>query len=159
MSRLTFLTDRFAVGPALSATDCETLPQTAIKTVICNRPDGEAENQLPASVIEAELTQRGLAFQHLPVTKHDLFDDAIVTAMRATLDGAAGPILATCESGLRSAILWAAAEARVRAVADILEDLSAAGFDLDFLSDDLEDQAAHARSADAQAAQQRRSAA
>jgi hypothetical protein len=60
----------------------------------------------------------------------------------ATLDG---PSLAQCASGLRSAIAWAAASARTQDVDCVLKALEKAGFDLEFLRDDLEAQADRAR--------------
>lgn len=52
-----------------------------------------------------------------------------------------GPILAHCKSGLRCAIVWAAAAARSTPVDDVLATLEQAGQDLDFLRDELDAQA------------------
>jgi hypothetical protein len=61
-------------------------------------------------------------------------------------------VLAHCKSGLRSAIVWAAASARSQPVDCVLAALAAAGFELDFLRDDLEQQADRKRWLDAPAA-------
>jgi sulfide:quinone oxidoreductase len=52
-----------------------------------------------------------------------------------------GPVVAHCKSGLRSAIVWAAASARSQPVDCVLAALDKAGFDLDVIRDDLDAQA------------------
>ena len=51
-----------------------------------------------------------------------------------------GPVLAHCASGLRSAVAWAAAAARGQSVDAVLAKLAAAGFNLEPIRGDLEDE-------------------
>lgn len=138
-----FITPTFAVAPQIATADLESLRNSGFVKVINNRPDGEADDQVPAADMAREADRIGLAYTHLPATKFDLFCDETVEAMSAALAAADGPVLAHCQSGMRSAIVWAAAEARRRPVDTVLGELSAAGFDLDFLRDELDTQAAH----------------
>ncbi|HEX7075926.1 MAG TPA: sulfur transferase domain-containing protein, partial [Hyphomicrobiaceae bacterium] len=80
-------------------------------------------------------------FRHIPAGKQDLFADHVVESMADALNALDGPVLAHCYSGLRSAILWAAASARSQPVDCVLAAVRKAGFDLDFLRDELEAQA------------------
>ena len=73
------------------------------------------------------------------------FEQATGTAMADAVASLKGPVLAHCASGLRSAIAWAAASARTQNVDCVLKALEKAGFDLEFLRDDLEGQADRAR--------------
>jgi sulfide:quinone oxidoreductase len=50
------------------------------------------------------------------------------------------PVLVHCASGLRSAVVWAAAAARGQPVDDVLARLAAAGFNLEAIRGELEDQ-------------------
>ena len=95
----------------------------------------------PTSRQEAELAAAaGLGFRHIPVTKAEAFSDRVVDGMAEALRELEGPVLAHCASGLRSAIAWAAAAARGQPVDAVLAKLAAAGFNLEPLRDDLEEQ-------------------
>ncbi len=68
----------------------------------------------PAEVdaIAAAAEAAGIAYRAIPVT-HSGFSGNQVEAMAAALTAAAGPVLAYCRSGTRSAHLWALARARM----------------------------------------------
>jgi uncharacterized protein (TIGR01244 family) len=138
---LTWITPMFAVTPALAADDFQALARLGIKAVISNRPDGEDAAQLTAKREAALAWRSGLVFRHVPAAKHDLFVDVVVEGMADALAGLDGPVVAHCQSGLRSAIVWAAASARSQPVDCVLAALARAGFDLDVIRDDLESQA------------------
>ena len=61
--------------------------------------------------------------------------------MARALDELEGPVLAHCTSGIRSAIVWAAQAVRTEPVDKVLTALATAGFELNFLRDDLEREA------------------
>lgn len=143
METVTFITPNFAVTGMPARQDFERFATLGFKAVISNRPDHEQDGQMTGRQ-EAVLAWRaGLKFRHIPATKFELFTDAVVEPMADALNRLEGPIIAHCESGLRSAILWAAASARShsQSVDCVLAALEKAGFDLDFLRDDLEAQA------------------
>ncbi len=141
MDKISHITPTFAVTSVLAPEDFATVAALGFKTVISNRPDGEDADQLPARVAAAHAWRQGLKFAHVPAGKLELFTDQVVEGMADTLRRAPGPILAHCKSGLRSAIVWAAASARSQPVDCVLAALAVAGFDLDFLRDDLDRQA------------------
>lgn len=141
-SRLTWITPAFAVTGALSADDFVELARLGIKGIVSNRPDGEEEGQLSAKQEAAHAWRAGLMFRHVPAAKFDLFTNDVVEGMADALGGLQGPVVAHCKSGLRSAIVWAAASARSQPVDCVLAALGKAGFDLDdAIRDDLDAQA------------------
>jgi len=143
MQEIVYLTPDFAVTGELAAEDFTTAAGLGFKAILNNRPDGEDQSQL-SSAAEAELSwQAGLRYRFLPLDKHELFTDPVVEGMIDALDELDGPILAHCKSGLRCAIVWAAAKARSIPVDDVLVALEKAGQDLAFLRDELDAQADH----------------
>ncbi|CFX33784.1 conserved protein of unknown function [Candidatus Filomicrobium marinum] len=144
MQTVTHLTPDFAVAGELSDADFEEAAASGFKAIINNRPDGEAPGQPTAASQKAIAEKHGLQYVHIPVNQANIFSDSVVGAMADTLAKLDGPILAHCKSGMRSAIVWAAASARTRPVAEVEKILSQGPFDLSFLHDELEQQAAHA---------------
>lgn len=141
MEKIVHITPTFAVTGALAPEDFAAVAALGFKSVISNRPDGEEAGQMPARVEAAHAWRHGLRFAHVPAEKLDLFTDPVVEGMADAVRSLEGPILAHCKSGLRSAIVWAAASARSQPVDCVLAALDAAGFDLDLLRDDLDRQA------------------
>lgn len=145
MDKITFITPGFAVTSALSPEDFGEASRLGFRAVLSNRPDGEAPDQMSARDEAVHAWRAGLRFRHVPAGKLDLFTDPVVEAMGEALAGLDGPVLAHCQSGLRSAIVWAAASARTQSVDCVLAALRQAGFDLDFLRDELDTQADRSR--------------
>ncbi len=142
MAKVVFLTPDFAVAGQLEAEDFAGIAQLGFKTVINNRPDGEEDGQLPNHSALSHASRFGLDYQYIPSGKLELFSDQVVDAAEIALAFADGPVLAYCKSGTRSSIIWAAVSARSLPVDEVLSVLLKAGFDFDFLSDDLQQQAA-----------------
>lgn len=138
MDKIVYLTPQFAVSGALEPEDFAAIAALGFRAVINNRPDGEEPAQLTAAD-EARLAEAaGLGYRFVPAAKLDLFTDGVVGGMRAALDELETPILAHCKAGMRSAIAWAAARSHEAPVDEIVAQLTAAGFDCDFLRDDFE---------------------
>jgi uncharacterized protein (TIGR01244 family) len=140
MKEILFLTSDFAVTSQLDAADFAEAARRGFKHIVNNRPDGEEDGQISGSAAAAHARRHGLRYHHIPAGKLDLFSDPVVNAAESVLASAHGPVLAYCKSGTRSAIIWAAATARSMPVDEVLARLASAGFDLDFLQDDLEEQ-------------------
>ncbi len=104
------IAEGYAVTPQIEPTDVPAIVAQGFTTVICNRPDGEVPHELSSAVIRTAVEAAGLAFVNNPMSGGALSTDHI-TAQRAALDGATGPVLAYCASGNRSSILWALANA------------------------------------------------
>ncbi len=141
MDQITTLTPRFAVTSALKPEDFAEAARLGYAAIVSNRPDGEEDGQLTAKQEAALAWRAGLKFRHVPTSKHDTFTDAVVEGMADALAGLDGPVLAHCKSGVRSAVVWAAASARSQPVECVLDTLTKAGMDLEFLHDDLDAQA------------------
>jgi uncharacterized protein (TIGR01244 family) len=142
MEKIVYITPGFAVSGQLEAADFEGIAKLGFKAIVNNRPDGEEEGQLPSHAAATLAWDAGLHYSHIPAGKLDLFSDPVVETAEAAIAGAGGPVLAYCKSGTRSAIIWAAVSARSLPVDEVLALLANAGFELDFLSDELEEQAA-----------------
>lgn len=141
MEKIVYITPNFAVAGQLDAEDFVSIAKLGFKAIVNNRPDGEEEGQLPSHAAAAHAWGAGLGYSHIPAGKLDLFSDPVVDTAEAAIAAAGGPVLAYCKSGTRSAIIWAAASARTLPVDEVLALLAKAGFELDFLSDELEEQA------------------
>lgn len=141
MPRIIEISPGFAVAAALSRDDFGDIARMGYRSVINNRPDGEDESALSSVDGAAEAAKHGLAYSHIPATAFTLFTDEVVDSMADGLAALPTPILAHCKSGLRSAIVWAAARARSEPVEDVLQALTAAGFDVTHYRDDLDSQA------------------
>lgn len=80
--------------------------QYEIKTVICNRPDGEDSDQTHFEAIKSWLTLAGVEkVVYLPVTLDGL-NDEVLTKFQDTIAQSSAPILAYCRTGARSTIMW-----------------------------------------------------
>ncbi|WP_175711301.1 bifunctional protein tyrosine phosphatase family protein/NAD(P)/FAD-dependent oxidoreductase [Burkholderia ambifaria] len=127
------LTDLVSVSPQIAATDLPALHAAGICAIVCNRPDGEGTDQPTVAEIRVAAAPLGIAVHYLPVDTGKVTDEqaAQFGALVATL---AGPVLAYCRSGMRSATLWALSQAGRRPAADIVALAAAAGYDLGALA-------------------------
>lgn len=141
MSNFIQITPNFAIAGQLVPEDFVRAAEAGYRTIINNRPDGEERGQLTATDGRQAAANHGLAYVHIPATKHDIFTDDVIGGMAQAIADHDGPILAHCKSGQRSAVVWAAASARAIPVADVLAALADAGLDLAFLRDELDKQA------------------
>ncbi len=128
------LTAMLSVAGQIELADLAALVAQGFRSVINNRPDGEAPEQ-PASAVLATAAQRaGLHYRHIPVVSGQL-QSAQVQAFAEALAALPGPVLAFCRSGTRSATLWAL-QSDAGAPA-ILQAALAAGYDLSALRPQL----------------------
>jgi uncharacterized protein (TIGR01244 family) len=109
--------------------DLGALAESGVRSVICNRPDGEDPDQPAAAEIEAAARAAGLDFLHAPISGWP--DPETIEAVADRL-GPAVPTLMYCRSGTRSAMVWALAmRASGRGEPDELRAIAAAaGHDL-----------------------------
>ena len=133
------ITPSFAVAGELTAADIADLARLGFRGLISNRPDGEERGQLTAAETADLAAAAGLAFRHVPASKHDLFSAGTVAAMQAAVADLEGPVLAHCKSGLRSAVLWAIVAAGEQPIGEVVATVRAAGFDISGLADDIVD--------------------
>ena len=98
------VTDDFTTAPQISLDDVGEAARQGFKTLINNRPDGEAEGQPPSREIEAAAAAAGLAYFHIPVVGGPTPEQVETT--RRIVESAAKPVLAYCRSGTRSIVTW-----------------------------------------------------
>lgn len=104
------LNDGLSVCPQIAASDMPAIAAAGFRTVICNRPDGEGEDQPAQKEIAAAAKAAGIAFRYIPVVSGAMTTEDVV-AFGAALRAAPAPVLAYCRSGSRSAALAVAAGA------------------------------------------------
>jgi uncharacterized protein (TIGR01244 family) len=124
------LTNSLLISPQISVDDVHTAHGLGVTLIINNRPEGESDDQVPGSAIEAAARGVGMDYVAIPIT-HSGFSQPQVEAMESALDGAEGSVLAYCRSGTRSTLLWALAESKSGSEPDELTEIAAAaGYDV-----------------------------
>lgn len=124
------LTDRIFASPQIGLAEVALAAAQGIGLIVNNRPEGESDDQVPGTEIEAAARAAGLGYVAIPVT-HAGFSEAQVKAMAAALASTDRPILAYCRSGTRSTLLWALAEAsRGESPQALAEAAARAGYDV-----------------------------
>ncbi len=122
--------DHVSVAPQISADEVAAIAKAGYAEIVNNRPDDEEAGQPSGAEIAAAAEAAGIAYRAIPVT-HAGFSGNQVEAMASALTAAAGPVLAFCRSGTRSAHLWALARARMGEDPQMLSDKAAgAGYDI-----------------------------
>ena len=125
------LNDRVLASPQITLADVANAAAQGVVMIVNNRPDGESDDQVPGSEIEAAAKAAGMGYVAIPVT-HAGWSEGQVRAMANVLAEAKGPVLAYCRSNTRSTLLWALAEASTGASPHALTAAAAqAGYDLE----------------------------
>ncbi|WP_422365876.1 TIGR01244 family sulfur transferase [Pelagibius sp.] len=119
----------FGVAPQILPGDLKQIAEAGYRTVICNRPDGEGNDQPLFHEIEEAAQALGLQALYLPVESGKV-SDADATAFDETFDAAPKPVFAYCRSGTRSITLWSLSRAGKMPLADILVATKNAGYDM-----------------------------
>jgi uncharacterized protein (TIGR01244 family) len=120
----------FWASPQIALGDVSEARDRGITLIVNNRPEGEADDQVPGAAIEAAAKAAGLDYLAIPVSPAG-FSEEQVDAMASALARSAGPVLAYCRSGTRSTLLWSLAQAKAgRAPDEIAADAARAGYDV-----------------------------
>jgi sulfide:quinone oxidoreductase len=123
------LAEGLSVSPQITAADIVSLKASGFRSIICNRPDGEAADQPSARELTEVAVANGLEFSYLPVVPGKIADDD-AEKFATALQSMPGPALAYCRTGTRSASLWCLANAGKLPVPQILAASKAAGYDM-----------------------------
>jgi sulfide:quinone oxidoreductase len=129
MTEFRRLRDDFFVAPQLAETDFAAARALGIRTVINNRPDGEAADQLSDLQARAAAAAAGLDYVFAPAPSGGITGEH-VAAFRAAVDAHPAPYLAYCRSGTRSCYLWAFHAVRDLPAATVIAAAAGAGYDL-----------------------------
>ena len=95
------LTPSFSISGDVWPDDLAAIAAQGYRTIINNRPDGEAADQPTSAAIENAAHKLGLSYRHIPVVPGN-FPAAAVVEFAAALSGCEGPVLAFCKTGMRS---------------------------------------------------------
>jgi sulfide:quinone oxidoreductase len=134
MMELKVIDEGLTVAPQMQPEELAALAEQGFVAVICNRPDGEEQDQPMLDDMRAAAQAAGLAFHHIPVSG-GLFPPAAVAAFGAIRRGTQGKVLAYCRTGTRAATLDALANVHGLSVTERLSRAAAAGYDLSALAD------------------------
>lgn len=116
----------------ISAAELPQIAAAGFRSLICNRPDGEAESQDSMDEIAAAAAALGLPLRRIPV-RGAAIGEADIAAQRAALAELPRPILAYCRSGNRCSVLWALARAGEQPADALIDTAASAGYDLSAL--------------------------
>jgi uncharacterized protein (TIGR01244 family) len=132
------LTDKVSAIGQINVSDIAKIKQLGFTTLICNRPDGEAEGQPDNDEIEMVATQQGISYHYIPVATRDVISEQMIAKTKAVLENANEPVLCFCRTGTRSTFLWAYALSGIMDKDKIISNAKKAGYDISSISHSLE---------------------
>jgi len=141
MVKIIELEPGIAVAPQLVEADFAEIAARGFRSVVNNRRDGEAAEQLANETAEAAARLHGLVFRYQPVKNINVTDDDVVDTFARLVDELPGPTLFYCRTGTRCTILWAQAAAGRLGIDEVLAVGHNAGYDLDFMRETLAERA------------------
>jgi sulfide:quinone oxidoreductase len=118
-----------SVAPQLLPSEMQAAAKAGYKTVICNRPDGEGNDQPLFHEIEEAARTAGLQAHYLPVESGKVEDEE-AARFGKLLDSAPKPVLAYCRTGTRSITLWSLSRGDKLPLTEILSKAKQAGYDM-----------------------------
>lgn len=124
------LTKDLSVGSQPTPDDIVELAKTGFRAIICNRPDGEEQNQPAWAALVETARGQGLQARHIPVVASAI-GQGDVAAFREALLTLPRPVAAFCRTGSRSTILWALANAASLPAEERIKIAAEAGYDLE----------------------------
>ena len=130
--KLNKIIEDYVVSDQIIAEDIVKLKEAGFKTIFCNRPDNEEQNQVTVNSIRDKVIENGLDFIHQPVVGGQISQND-VDQFSDYYDNAEKPIFAYCRTGTRSSMLWALSESGKRPIDEILKLTTAAGYNLNNL--------------------------
>ena len=123
------LTPELSILPQPNEAEIAQLARRGYKSLIGNRPDGEAADQ-PAWASLAEAAKRhGMDARHIPIVASQV-SKSDIEQFREALRVLPKPIAAFCRSGTRSVLLWALAKEAELTVDERIRIAAREGFDL-----------------------------
>jgi uncharacterized protein (TIGR01244 family) len=127
------INDRISVSGQIEPEDVAELKAAGFKTIINNRPDGEAPDQPSGASIEAAVKEAGLRYIAIPLGREGVSPD-MVERTKDAIEGSDGPVFAFCRSGTRSTTLWALSQAGEMDAGEIISEAAGAGYDMSHLA-------------------------
>ena len=118
-----------SVGAQITASEVKDVYALGYRSIICNRPDGEADEQALFADIEHEAKAVGIEICYLPV-RSGMMNDENVQDFGKAIEELPKPIFAYCRSGTRCATLWALSALKTHSVEDIITATAQAGYNM-----------------------------
>ena len=125
------VSDNYYVSSQISEEELVSFKNEGFSLIVCNRPNGEEENQTDFELIHERCESIGLTFINLPMVPGDLQSELIFETKKI-LD-TNKKTLAYCRTGTRCINLWACANVLEEKVDETIKMASRAGYDLDHL--------------------------
>jgi sulfide:quinone oxidoreductase len=89
--------------------DLKLVAEQGVRSIINNRPDGEAAGQPPSADLARVAEELGMTYVHYPVVSGSITPQN-VDEFRQVCDNLERPLLIFCRSGARSTALWEMSE-------------------------------------------------
>ena len=135
--KLAVLTPNLSALPQPLPADIGELANRGYRSIIGNRPEGEAPDQPTGNEVKAAALARGMEAVHIPVVASQI-DEADIRAFREALENLPKPIAAFCRTGTRSTLLWALANQASLTVGERIRIAAKEGYDLEPFRDLIE---------------------
>ena len=123
------ITDDFSVSPQIDAKDVPAIAGAGFRSILCNRPDGEAPGQAAYDDIAKAALAEGLEVRSVPIVSDRLTPDD-VRAFDDALHDLPKPILAYCRTGTRCTMMWSIVHMSRLDPDEIISRTAAAGYDM-----------------------------
>ncbi|CAM3668816.1 bifunctional protein tyrosine phosphatase family protein/NAD(P)/FAD-dependent oxidoreductase [Roseateles saccharophilus] len=123
------LVPELAVAAQVHAADLHEIARAGFRSLICNRPDGEGNDQPVFAELEAGARGLGLTMHYLPAESGKVSDEQ-GRQFGALMAECPKPVLAFCRTGMRSTTMWALSQAGTLPLPQIIERAARAGYDL-----------------------------
>lgn len=105
------IAEHFSTAAQIAREDVADIAAAGYKSLICNRPDGEAGPDQPThEEIAAAAREFGLEFAYVPVVMENISQED-VARFKAALESLPQPVLGYCRTGRRSSTLYQLANA------------------------------------------------
>lgn len=123
------LSPDLSVTPQIEVAEVADLAARGFKSIIGNRPEGEAPDQPAWSSLVAEAERHGMSARQIPVAPAQIGPDD-VNRFATALRDMPTPIAAFCRTGTRSAMLWALANPDGLSTNERIATAAAQGYDV-----------------------------
>lgn len=101
--------EQVSISGQIMPSDIVHLVEMKVEVIVCNRPDGESDDQPSYKAVELEAVKQGITIVNIPFAGGQMQPDQVQEF--ADILTAGQRIHAYCRTGRRSSTLWAAAKA------------------------------------------------
>ena len=123
------LSDEVSVASQIGANDIPDIAASGFRSIVCNRPDGEALDQPSFAEIEQAAKAAGLEIVWQPIGSGGL-SPADGERFGEIVEKLAKPVLAYCRTGTRCTALWSLSQAGKMPSENIIQTAAEAGYDM-----------------------------